>query len=456
MKKALLKFGAIILAGLIVIGFIESQAWRQMNVLQQDFAAIQAESFLLGIRLQAGVTVLNGALLRFQLSGDVEERARFQTEARALQQWVANARSHLISRTEQDLLRQWESAFAIYLEDARPLLERGLRGIRRDTSIAVHQQISELSSLVVRSADALAAEQKASLPRFFEASESAIAALQRSQLAALMLQLGLLIVSATVVYRTMIAPLRTQLTESRELIERQEKLASLGTLAAGVAHEIRNPLTAVKFRLFSFKKALTPDLASHEDIVIIGNEINRLERIVKDFLDFARPSEPEPTLVPAGVVLEEVRNLMAPHLLKQAISLSVDAVDNPMLRVDRHQIQQVLINLLNNAAESMNGHGVIILRSRTGMTRLAGRSVAVAILEVTDNGRGMTPEVQRRIFDPFYSTREGGTGLGLSIALRIVEKHGGDIQFHSQVNKGTTFQIHLPLNVTDEIPDTTH
>ncbi len=456
MKKAIFKFGAIILVGLVLIGVIESQAWRQMQVLQQDFAAMHTESLMLGVRLQAGISTLNGALLRFQLSGDPEERVRFQTEIRALQQWVSDARPHLISETERDLLGRWETAFAGYLEDTRPLLERGLRGIRRDTSIAVQQKITDLSTSVLRGAEALAAEQKASLPRFFEASEKAIAALQTSQMAALALQLMLLLVSATVVYRTMIAPLRTQLTESRELIERQEKLASLGTLAAGVAHEIRNPLTAVKFRLFSFKKALTPELASHEDIVIIGNEINRLERIVKDFLQFARPSEPETTQIHAGVLLEEVRNLMAAHLLKQDIALNVETMDNPILGVDRHQMQQVLINLLNNAVESMNGHGTIILRCRTGVSRLGRRTVPVAILEIADNGRGMAPDVQRRVFDPFYSTREGGTGLGLSIALRIVEKHGGNIQFQSQINKGTTFQIHLPLNANNETSNTAH
>ena len=131
---------------------------------------------------------------------------------------------------------------------------------------------------------------------------------------------------AVVVYRDMIAPLQVQLVESRQLVERQEKLASLGMLAAGVAHEIRNPLTAIKAWLYMQQKHLTPGTPEFEDANLIGGEINRLERIVKDFLLFARPSDPQLVTVPAEQPLREVQTLMEPELEKSRIKLVLDGV----------------------------------------------------------------------------------------------------------------------------------
>ena len=103
-----------------------------------------------------------------------------------------------------------------------------------------------------------------------------------------------------------------------------------------------------------------------------------------------------------------------------------------------------MINLIQNAAESMAGDGTITLRARTGMGRLAGRARPVVMLEVTDTGKGIPPEVRKRMFDPFFTTKEEGTGLGLAIAARIVEKHGGALECRSEINRGTTFAILLP------------
>ena len=121
---------------------------------------------------------------------------------------------------------------------------------------------------------------------------------------------------SVVVYQGMIAPLKVQLVESRQLLERQEKLASLGMLAAGVAHEIRNPLTAIKAWLYMQQKHLKPGTPEYEDANLIAGEINRLERIVKDFLQFARPSDPQFVVVPAEQTLREVQKLMQPGLEK--------------------------------------------------------------------------------------------------------------------------------------------
>ena len=246
------------------------------------------------------------------------------------------------------------------------------------------------------------------------------------------------------VYRDIIAPLRVKLVESQALAERNEKLASLGLLAAGVAHEIRNPLTAIKAALFIQQKKFQPGSPERGDIELVEREILRLERIVNEFLQFARPADPELATIPADQPLQEVQAVLAAQLAKDGIQLVREAAAPMRVKVDPAQIKQVLINLVQNAADSMGGSGTITLRARHDRKRLANGETDVVVLEVADTGKGIPPEVEARLFDPFFTTKDSGTGLGLSIAARIVEKQGGSLQYQTQVNRGTTFGIVLP------------
>ena len=219
-------------------------------------------------------------------------------------------------------------------------------------------------------------------------------------------------------------------------------------LAAGVAHEIRNPLTAIKARLFTQMKMLKPGTPEQIDGQVIGGEINRLERIVKDFLHFARPGDPELTSLPAGELLRDVVALMTPQLEETSVRISIEATPEALgaaVQADRQQLKQVLINLIQNASDSLGENGgAIQLRARLDQVPLLGQNRPVVVLEVSDNGKGIPPEVEKRLFDPFFTTKDTGTGLGLSIAARIVEKHGGTLQYQTQVGRGTTFGIVLP------------
>jgi signal transduction histidine kinase len=122
-----------------------------------------------------------------------------------------------------------------------------------------------------------------------------------------------------------------------------------------------------------------------------------------------------------------------------------DGIDGGRFRADPQQLKQVLMNLVHNAAESIGHDGVITLRAHQGTSRLNSKPTQVVMLEVEDNGPGIPTDVQDRLFDPFYSTKEQGTGLGLPIARRIIEKHGGDLQFESEPGQGALFRIVLPL-----------
>jgi signal transduction histidine kinase len=217
-------------------------------------------------------------------------------------------------------------------------------------------------------------------------------------------------------------------------------------LAAGVAHEIRNPLTAIKAWLYLQQKHLAAGSPEFADAELIGREINRLERIVKDFLQFARPSEPQFAVIDAGQPLREVQTLLRPGLEKAAIKLVVGEVVAAQIRADPQQLKQVLINLVQNGAESIGHDGTVTLRARRAEKRLNHSQVDAVILEVSDTGPGVPPGAEKRLFDPFFTTKESGTGLGLPIAARIVEKNHGALHYQAQSGPGATFGIILPLH----------
>lgn len=253
------------------------------------------------------------------------------------------------------------------------------------------------------------------------------------------------------IYRGLIAPLQENLRRSQFIIERQEKLSSLGVLAAGIAHEIRNPLTSIRVRLFTQQALLKKGSEEYEDNVFLAGEIKRLEQIVKDVLDFARPAEPHFVVLRATQLMRELVPLLAPELTKSNIALKEDYLADPHIRADATQLKQVLINLVKNASDAVGRDGTVTLRTRTETGRRGPRSAASAILEVSDTGHGVPAEVQRRLFDPFFTTKAGGTGLGLSIAARILEKHGGTLEFSTELNRGTTFRMVLPIEHTHEL-----
>ena len=236
---------------------------------------------------------------------------------------------------------------------------------------------------------------------------------------------------------------------SQILLERQQELATLGTLAAGIAQEIRNPLTSLKARRYTLEKHLRVVPAARKDTDIIRAEISRLERIVQDVLSFARPSGPKLETIAAETIIRDVRGLMSPDLKSRGVRLAIQSSSEFFIRANSGHIQQVLVNLFRNAAEATEGAGTVTLRRRAARAPLGGRETEAVILEVVDDGNGISPEVEKRRFDPFFSTKEPGTGLGLPIAARIVERHGGVLQYQTQPGHGTIFGVVLPRENRD-------
>ena len=232
--------------------------------------------------------------------------------------------------------------------------------------------------------------------------------------------------------------------QAERLLERQEKLATLGTLTAGIAHEIRNPLTSVKARLYTLEKHLESPPLARKDMDIISAEISRLERIVTDALSFARPADPKLDTIAAATLLREVRGLMSTTLESRKVQLVIEPDSDLLIRADSGHLKQVLINLVRNAADAIDGAGMVTLCARAVRAPLGGVETDAVILEVSDTGQGIPPEAEKRLFDPFFTTKATGTGLGLPIAARIVERHGGKIEYQTRPGHGTTFGVVLP------------
>jgi signal transduction histidine kinase len=142
--------------------------------------------------------------------------------------------------------------------------------------------------------------------------------------------------------------------------------------------------------------------------------------------------------------LRSIQELMAPELKLRRIDLRIDAPEDLIAKMDTSQVRQVMLNLIRNAAESIGREGAITLRARETFLPFAPQRAPAVTLEVEDTGPGISPEVQKRLFDPFFTTKEAGTGLGLAIAERIVHRHGGALQFRTQMQRGTIFSVVLP------------
>ncbi len=444
-------FVVAVFIGALAIGWIDASTWTRVGELERDFGTVKTERFYHAIHMRAALWQLNDTLLRFQVKGQPSDLQQFRDNAQELKQWIAARKREISNGDERVLFDQLEGAYEAYLRGSSSLEERPGLVFAKQRFDDAAEKLRQNSALVLNLCEGLMQTQRQGFGSFLKESQRTLDSLQRLIKLSLVLMVVLGASLVMLVYRGMITPLRMQLSESQAAMERQEKLAALGGLAAGVAHEIRNPLTAIKFRLFSLRKSLAASDSETEDLTVIAAEINRLERIVKDILQFARPSEPEIVNAPAARILDEVRELLRAHLEKATIELKLETEDDVWLRADTQQIKQVLINLIQNAAESIGRVGTITLRAVSDNALLSGCSQPVVIVEVADTGKGIPLEVQKRLFDPFFTTKEGGSGLGLPIAARIVEKHGGDLRYQTQINRGTTFRVVLPRVAAHEI-----
>lgn len=233
------------------------------------------------------------------------------------------------------------------------------------------------------------------------------------------------------------------LRKNRELLERSSKLAAIGKIAPALAHEIRNPLTAIKMLIYSMMQE--PGISNDKlhDLEIITHEINRVEGFLQNFLKYARPAKPQMQIVQIVPVLKETLQLMQPRFRQNNINLlEIHEQENLKIKADPDMIRQVVMNLVLNALESMGQEGE--LRFST-LVREDDQDTGMFQIVISDTGPGIPDEIRDSMFDPFVKGKDQGIGLGLSISQRIAELHHGWISASNNAGKGATFTVHLPL-----------
>jgi len=230
--------------------------------------------------------------------------------------------------------------------------------------------------------------------------------------------------------------------ESRERISTQlqvsERLAALGRVTAGVAHEVKNPLNSMRLWLENLKGHLPAGEEPQQAVKVLDAEIDRLDTVVKRFLDFTRPVEMNLVETSLADLIQEVLDTARPQIERGLVCIETHfAASVPPALVDRQLLHQALLNLILNAVEAMPGGGTLgIDLERHGDT---------AEIRIRDTGKGIAPEHRARIFQLFFTTRPGGSGIGLASAFRTVQMHDGAIDYESEPGRGTTFRIELPL-----------
>ncbi len=227
------------------------------------------------------------------------------------------------------------------------------------------------------------------------------------------------------------------LREAERKLVASERLAAVGQVAAGIAHEVRNPLSGIKMSAQVLKRRLCDlDPAAEENVSIMLAEVSRLEVIIDDLLTFARPATLKAEPSDLNVVIAGVLDFMARQLEHAGIAVRRElAAGLPPVPLDPQRIRQVVLNLVLNAAEAMPNGGTLVAR-----TRAAGREV---VAELDDTGHGIPPELADRVFEPFFTTKRGGSGLGLGVSRTLVEAHGGRLTFEP-LDVGTRFRFSLP------------
>jgi two-component system, NtrC family, sensor histidine kinase HydH len=225
--------------------------------------------------------------------------------------------------------------------------------------------------------------------------------------------------------------------EIEEQLRRADRLSALGELSAGMAHEIRNPLGSIRGTAEILRDGMPAEDPRHEFTGILVREVERLNRVVEDFLRFARPAPVARAAVDIDRIVGEVLTLLRQTALKGRVQVVLEAGGLPLLSGNGEQLRQAFLNLALNALQAMPRGGE--LRVSTGQVG------AEAQVRFADSGQGIPPENLQRIFNPFFTTRHEGTGLGLAITHRIVQGHGGRIHVESRLGEGTTFTIALPM-----------
>ena len=416
----------------ISVGFL---AWRSTKDLQKTSNAIVKEnvtSLKAAEELEIAFLSQKGLVSSYFLDKNPEWLAVLEERRKDFDFWIERAQEVALSQDEQNILKDIRNLYHQYEE------ERG-----KAVSLFNQGKVSEAHTVLLR-------DMKASVDRLYARCEDLILfnedLIKKAEVYSRNNTFWMTCLIWLMIFLTLLLGGSVGYFVSKKIsseLIKSEKLASLGRLSATVAHEIRNPLTSIKMRLYSLKKEVEDKNSAKEDLSIIESEVARLERIVQSFLDFSKLPEPDKTLCALNGILNDTFDLISKKAAAQGVQIEKKLTpDLPLLEADHDQLKQAFINLALNALEAMPSGGKLFITSFLESKNHKENSFIGVKME--DTGSGIDPKVQMKIFEPFVTTKETGTGLGLYITKKIIESHKGDLRIQNREKHGVEVLIRIP------------
>ena len=451
------------------------------SITQKDMAAFQAAE-----ALENALVNQKGFVSYYFIEGDPEWLRQLGEFRQIFKERLNDALRMAESKRENDALYRIKTEYARYITLKDRVISYYQEG-NRETGTVLHQQVRDLFFKVMEFCETYKDIHKERIMQINSDSKIQAANFRIIAAAALGTSFLLAVLLAFVLGHQILGPVRrltaevghegdnsatgdevealsygvrgliqnvdqtqSELQKSRESLLQAEKMASVGKLAAGMAHSVRNPFTSVKMRLFSLNRSLKLSDAQKEDFDVISEEIRHIDTIVQNFLEFSRPPKLKIQRISPSIVVDQAVQLLQHRLKSYDVAVTVERERNlAEIDADPEQLKEVLVNLIVNACEAMEKGGCIVIREQESADASNSR---MAVIRVSDNGPGIPESIRHKVLQPFFTTKEDGTGLGLSIAVRIIEEHHGQMVLESDPG-GTTFIISLPIKEPNDEHD---
>ena len=425
--------GSLVIGTLIVaVGLLAVQMSRTMERSSRAILTENVSSLKAAEELEIALLDQKGIVGSYLLDGDEKWLRLLDEKRRKYDEWFARAKEVALTEQEQRILQRIRPLYQEYDRLRYQVIRLAQDGSRFAAQQLLLNRVRELVDQLYEACEELLFFNEQLIAESQKKSQQKLAWLQTVLWSSIAVAIFLGLLGGWMVARGM----------TKRLVQ-SEKLASLGHMASLVAHEVRNPLTAIKMRVHSLQEELAASVSNQDDVAVIRQEIERLERIVQNFLDFVRLPEPEFQPLSLHEVAKRAVELLKPNLEEHAIRMTVNWPETlPHVQGDAEQLEQVFLNLLLNAIQAMPEGGTVEVTA----SWVKGRTEADGHVEVSvnDTGPGIPKELREKIFDPFFTTKANGIGLGLSLAKKVVEQHQGMIGIQDRNGSGTAIVIRFP------------
>jgi signal transduction histidine kinase len=472
----------IVLAALVLITLAGGMVMiRYAYLMESLFAQSIGKEMAAGLQVEALLQALikhRGFVSYYFMDGNVQWLAHLEEQRETFREHLERARSLASAPEDEEALQRIETRYNQYIASKDRVIDLYKSGKLREGQI-LHEESRVHFDEILGLCEAYETMRIERLYEVERKSREEAGRIRALTATAILVSVALCLVLALVLIRQVFGPIRrlvaeaerfggpgrsadevktlgqevrgliedadqthVELEKSRKRLLQTEKMATVGRLAAGVAHSIRNPLTSIKMRLFSLERSL--DLAPNqkEDLEVISEETRHLDTIIRNFLEYARPSKLKMQKISPSELIDMNLQLLRHRFKSYGVHLElVRTAPLPDVLADPDQLKEVFVNILINACEAVGEGGTITIEEGEEIQAPLG---PVAVIQIRDSGPGIPAELQEKVFEPFFSTKEEGTGLGLSIAVRVIEQHGGWLAIKSEEGQGTTFVITLP------------